>query len=447
MKKDWLEEKLKEKLNDYPSPMDLEASWAALADRREEKKKRGFFIWFMGTGLILILGTGLALGSSLWQKEQPRTLSFFPVSLAGSVPATALLSPPIVAREMAKHVPASPDLAEVEKESRLVRQPQKTEEGTKVLGRIAPSLDVHLENRAGDKLELQEIAEGIPPLLEVKQALSPLNNLNISPSTIAATHKDHLTALSLSSPYVKRRQQRGGWWLGFSGTVGTFQRQLKGVNEMDQALVNRRLAAEKPLDAWSFSLDIRKDFGQGFFIQSGLRHQLSYESFTDQYEKSYEKILEDQVTQIIQRADGSTSEVRGELGVQVKETTASLIYNQQSLTEIPVLVGIEILKARKSGLSLSMGGIYGLIQRKDGQAFSSVASIGEYESLQRLHYRSASIWGGQIEMSVYQEIAPQFQFFGGIQLKSYLNTATEKAYFSERQHFLNLALGLRFRLQ
>lgn len=445
MKKDWLEEKLKEKLNDYPSSMDLEASWAALADRREEKKKRGFFFWFLGTGMVLILGTGLALGSSLWQMEQPRALSFFPVSLMDKTP-TVQLSPPIAQTNMAKHRPTSPQLVAVEKETRGVAKHRKNEEVNNALGSITPALNVLPENSEEDEPEVQEKAVDLSQILEIEQSLSPLNSLIFSPSTTGESVRDKLTALSLSRPFIRRKKQ-GAWWLGFSGTVGAFQRQLKGINEMDQALVDRRLSAEKPLEAWSFSLDIRKDFAQRFFLQSGLRHQLSYESFTDQYEKSYEKILEDQVTQIIQRADGSTSEVRGALSVQVKETTASLIYNQQSLTEIPVLVGMNLLEARKSGVSLSMGGIYGLIQRKDGKAFSSLTSIGEYESLQTLHYRSASVWGGQIQMSVYQEIAPQFQFFGGIQLKSYLNMTEQKAYFSERQHFLNLALGLRFRLQ
>lgn len=445
MKKDWLEEKLKEKLNDYPSSIDLEASWAALADRREEKKKRGFFFWFVGTGMVLMLGAGLALGSSLWQIEQPRALSFFPVSLTDKTPTVRLI-PPIAQTAMAKPTLASPKLEEVKKESRVVAKHQKIEEDNNALASITPALNVLPENSEEDRPEIQEIAVGFSQISEIKQPLSPLNSLLFPPSTTGESVRDELTALSLSRPFIRRKKQ-GAWWLGFSGTVGAFQRQLKGINEMDQALVDRRLAAEKPLEAWSFSLDIRKGFAHRFFIQSGLRHQLSYESFTDQYEKSYEKILEDQVTQIIQRADGSTSEVRGTLSVQVKETTASLIYNQQSLTEIPVLVGMDILKARKSGVSLSLGGIYGLIQRKDGKAFSSSTSIGEYESLQTLHYRSASIWGGQIQMSVYQEIAPQFQFFGGIQLKSYLNMTEQKAYFSERQHFLNLALGLRFQLQ
>lgn len=447
MKKDWLEEKLKEKLNDYSSPLDKEASWAALADRRKEKKKRGFFFWFMGTAMVLVLGAASALGTSLWQMEQPSALSFFPVSLTGKAEMTQLTLP-VPKIDPAVNSPKSVAVIVQQPATQLIATQQEKgavdplKEST-VLSGIA-----QVQAKEGEeKMPLgSQLTTDAQQISEIEQALNSLNTLSLLPSSSEPLEKKELSALPLSAP-LGRRRQSGGWWLGFSGTVGTFQRQLKELNEVDQALVDRRLAAEKPLEAWSFSLDIRKDIEQGFFIQSGLRHHFSYESFTDEYEKSYEKVLEDQLTQIIQRADGSTTEVRGDVSVQVKETTANLIYNQQSLTEIPVVLGVELLKTRKSGIDLSLGGIYGLIQRKDGQAFANTSGLGEYASLQTLNYRSASIWGGQLQMSVFQELAPQFQFFGGIQLKSYLNMAEQKAYFSERQNFLNLALGLRFRLQ
>lgn len=445
MKKDWLEEKLKEKLNDYSSPLDKEASWAALADRRKEKKKRGFLFWFMGTAMVLVLGAASALGASWWQMEQPSALSFFPVSLTGKAEMTQLTLP-IPKINPTANSPKSAAVTVQQPAIQLIATQQEKEAVDPLKENIVPSGIVHTKESEEGVSPESQLTTDAQQILEIEQTLSSLNSLILLPSSSKSLEKEELSALPLSAPLARRRQS-GGWWLGFSGTVGTFQRQLQGASEMDQLLIDRRLAAEKPLEAWSFSLDIRKDFGQGFFIQSGLRHHFSYESFTDEYEKTYEKVLEDQLTQIIQRADGSTTEVRGDVSVQVKETTANLIYNQQSLTEIPVILGIELLKTRKSGVDLSLGGIYGLIQRKDGQAFANTSGLGEYASLQTLNYRSASIWGGQLQMSVFQELAPQFQCFGGIQLKSYLNMAEQKAYFSERQNFLNLSLGLRFRLQ
>lgn len=444
MKKDWLEEKLKEKLNDYPSPMDMEASWAALAARREEKKKRGFLFWFMGTAMVLVSGVALALSPALWQMEQPHELSFFPISSNG-IAETTQLNLPLLKIDPAVNLPISTEAGSQQEATRLVVNDQEKEQLGQLNQNRGSSSTILTKINEEEVLEDQQVAIAPQQVSEIESPLNALNSLLLLPLSSQLIEKERLNALPLSAPLVRRRQS-GGWWLGCSATAGTFQRQLKGGSEMDQALVDRRLVAEKTLDAWSFSLDIRKDFGQGFFIQGGLRHHFSYESFTDVYEKTYDKVLEDQLTQIIQRADGSTTEVRGDVTVEVKETTSNLIYNQQSLTEIPFILGIEVLKARKSGVNLSLGGIYGLIQRKDGQAFANTTGIGEYVSLQTLEYRSASIWGGQLQMDVFQEIAPQFQLFGGIQLKSYLNMAEQEAYFSERQNFLNLALGLRFRL-
>lgn len=444
MKKDWLEEKLKEKLNDYPSPMDMEASWAALAERREEKKKRGFLFWFMGTAMVLASGVALALGSSLWQMEQPSDLSFFPISLKEK-DETAQRRLPLPTIDPRGHSPKFSELVSQQEATRLGVNDQKKEELDQLKENSIPSTTLLTQLSQEESPEAQQAATAPRQISEIEKPLNALNSLLLLPASSQLIGKEDLNPLPLSAP-LARRLQAGAWWLGFSATAGTFQRQLKGGSEMDQLLVDRRLEAEKPLEAWSFSLDIRKDVGQGLFIQSGLRHHFSYESFTDEYEKSYEKVLEDQLTQIIQRADGSTTEVRGDVTVEVKETTSNLIYNQQSLTEIPFMLGLAVLKARKSGVNLSLGGIYGLIQRKDGQAFANTNGVGEYASLQTLKYRSASIWGGQLQMDVFQEIAPQFQFFGGIQLKSYLNMAEQKTYFSERQNFLNLAVGLRFRL-
>lgn len=444
MKKDWLEEKLREKLNDYPSPMDMEASWVALAERREEKKKRGFFFWFMGTAMVLGAGLALALGSSAWQMEQPSELSFFPISLNGKA-ETAQLAPTLPKIAPAVNSPISIEAVRQQNVTPLLANDQQEVAFDQPKENRVPSSTILTKLSEEEKPEGQHVATAPQQVSEIEKSLQALNSLVLLPSAPQSLDQEDISALPLSAPLARRRQS-GAWWLGFSATVGTFQRQLKGVSEMDQALVDRRLVAEKPLEAWSFSLDIRRDFGQGFFIQGGLRHHFSYESFTDEYEKTYDKVLEDQLTQIIQRADGSTTEVRGDVSVQVKETTSNLMYNQQSLTEIPFILGIEVLKARKSGVNLSLGGIYGLIHRKDGQAFANTDGLGEYASLQSLNYRSASIWGGQLQMDVFQEVAPQFQLFGGIQLKSYLNMAEQKAYFSERQNSLNLALGLRFRL-
>ncbi len=448
MKKDWLEEKLRNDLGNYPSPMDLEGAWTKLEEARKEKKRRLIWIWrFGGVGFLL---AGILI---IFQINKEPSIDYLPIPQISSKDD----------KVMADHI--------TPKDDAIIKEINTS--STKVLS------EPNIEPLSGPSTSIQKKERSIT-LNESTLAKNPSKEANIpigkSPNPLTPSEAKYpeneqfsllipLPVLNLqlerplpkpiffalpSTPtnLEKRRRSKQELWVVLSGTVGSHHRKL-GTNSSDSeinTLIERRDSSERALECYSFSFDIRQNFGSNWYWQSGIRHQLSFEVLEDQYQKVSSKILEDQVTQILKRADGTVSEVREDITVQVTETVMSTIYNTQNLIEIPLLIGYQKDLGPHFGFDVGMGMSYGFIQRREGSILAGPFSTNRYQALEDLNYRQSNIWGAQFQGSAYFDIGDQWQGFGGFQAKFYPNIAAGNANFYERQYFLNGVIGLRFRL-
>lgn len=452
MKKDRLEERLKSSLGEYPSPMDLEGAWARLEGARKKKKRRGILLWWFGiTGALVGI---LFLTRQVEPQEPIDTLSIatMPPSGIKTEKEEVLLR---VADDKVELTSTSTD------ETKQPLLPSQKSSSAPIVAKD------RVEATEKTVIPQEALALGKAPKQEVKPSRNPRQALQSYLELANSTN--HLPLLSVRSwapeynapasrpdplpleagRYQRRRGDNPTWWIGISTSLGMHQRNLSinpNPNAVDEDWLSRRAATEKALESYSFSFDLRRDLGSGWYLQSGLRHQLTYEQFEDQYESTFDKVLEDQVTQIIQRADGTTTEIRDDVTIQVTESVYSSIYNTQNLTEIPLLMGYQQQLGTGVGLDVNAGVLYGLVQRKDGQVHQDATSLGEYEFLGQLPYRSSSVWGAQLQGGVYYSLTDSWQLFGGAQVKAYHNLATSAAGFTESQFLLSGVLGLRIRL-
>ncbi|MEZ5045074.1 MAG: hypothetical protein R2828_34575 [Saprospiraceae bacterium] len=442
MKKDWLEEKLYEGLSDYASPMDMEGSWNRLALRRKREKKRLFLWWLVGVSSILLLGMATFWALSPASQQKQVALSFLAIPQVPTTPASSATIPaPIVVGKQ----DGNSQKVSSKKAIAGVTPPVTKAPAPANLGQL--SLPAPVPFSPGKEAQPTTIFMEEPAIGTLRPMLLPIEYLRLYPQQESKTLQAKLTPLALSIPTPKKQKQ-DGWWLGASFTLGQYKRQLKAAPEdsLRLGLVARREQSEQPLEAWSFALDLRKQLSKHLFIQSGLRHQLSFEKFTDHYERTFPKTLENQVTQIIQRADGSTTEIREDIEVKVTETVTSIFYNRQQVTEIPFLIGLSQAINKETGLNLGIGGSWAFLQQRQGQVHLNATSIGTYEPLSQTGYRKTNLWSIQAQMEVYQRLSPGIQAFVGGQVKAYSNTASASTYFTEQQQFFNAVLGFRVRL-
>lgn len=458
MKKDRLEEKLRGSLSEYPSPMDLEGAWSQLERTRNQKKRRGLLFWWLGIaggsiGVLLIAlllpnstlsDTSIATSNTQYIDHQEESIDDSSGKKITEVEATVITSLP----------QSTPSVGSTNSVSLSPSFLEKTGQ---------PLTTVPAKNQiAGEDLTEKSLDE---PLFDASLApasvVSEMTSrgtmgkkvIELATSAIAPSRLQEipvLEALPLQATRYRRNRNKGGdWWIGFGATIGLQQRNLSinpSANQEVKELLARRNASEKPMEAYSFSFDIRRDVGSNWYLQSGVRHQLGYEHFEDQYERTFDKVLEDQLTQIIQRADGTTTEIRGDVTIEVTESVNSSIYNTQNLTEIPLLVGYQQELTSKVSLDVSLGFLYALIQRKEGQVHESATSVGAYQALGQMPYRQSNLFGGQLQGTVTYRLGDPWEWYGGVQAKIYPNLVDANADFSERQLLLNAVLGIRYRL-
>ena len=457
MQKDRLEEKLRTSLSEYPSPLDLEGAWSKLErTRNKEKKRRGVWFWWLG-GAVAILGIFLiTLSDSVEQEIDFTSNKLEKKELTPLIqveePTNITSRQSLVEVETGKNLPI--DNRAKEKVLNLVSESDK--QTKKPSPSSLPNSKSNTFNNRGMSTKLSDIktpsvadpskedARVLPST--IRQSLSALPSRAISPLKEAASVS--LKGLPLEEVRFRRKNQgAGSWWIGFSGTLGSQQRRLE-VNSSDnsdiESWLNRREAAEQELEAYSFSFDIRKDFGSNWYFQTGLRHQLAFDRFVDQYERTFDKVLEDQLTEIIQRADGTTTEIRGDVTVEVTESLSSTIYNTQNVTELPLLVGYRQDLTGDFGLDLNLGVLYGFVQRTEGMVFSDSNASGAYQSLGQLPYRPSNLWGAQLQAGITYQLGEKWRCLGGFQTKYYPNTVQSNADFREGRLLFNATIGMQF---
>ncbi len=460
MQRDRLEEKLRNSLSHYPSPMDLEEVWTKLErTRNQEKKRRVAWFWWLG-GTVAVIGLLMITLPDLEDNQQ-----VLAASQKADINATAAAkSENFKAAASQQRV----DQAQVERIENgtvgLNQQQQQLPLAFSVSPGVenrnlpihksfkpAASLVAQLDKKSSPKTD--SVAEVRPTVYTrgviATERIQPFANLSSHLTVLQSeTTETELKGLPFLQSLARRRgKYAGNWWIGFSTSVGIQERNLTVNTSRDmesELLQRRREEAETELEAYSFSFDIRKDFRPNWYFQTGIRHQIAFEHFEDQYERTFDKILEDQVTEIIQRADGTTTEIRGEVTVPVTESVLSSIYNTQNLTELPLLVGYRKALTPDIGLDLNLGIIYGIIQRKEGQVHSTAESIGEYESLSQLPYRNSNLLGGQVQGGITYHLNEKWQLLGGLQAKVYPNLAKSNAGFREQQMLINATIGVQF---
>lgn len=461
MQKDRLEEKLRTSLGNYPSPMDLEGAWSKLErTRNQRKKRRGAWFWWLGAaGMILCLfifllpdalDDGPAIDAIATAKSEEDKLA--PTVNSQKIKTTSTLEPKNsgeAKNSMQRELRGKGQTASQSAGQGVTSFASVSQESPTVDNRYAVPAFKKSPEIEGGAIDDPSSVYSSSLTSPVRQRLANLPSRSFLP--LSGSQVEGFTALALKEALSRRtrRQSDGAWWIGFSSTAGIQQRTLKASTASNAelaSLLTRREGSETVMEAYSFSFDVRKDFRSNWYVQTGIRHQVAFERFEDQYERTFDKVLEDQVTEIIQRADGTTTEIRGEVTVPVTESAKTVIYNTQNLTELPILVGYRQQLTRSMGLDLNLGVLYGFVQRKEGKVHADANAIGEYQSLAQMPYRQSNLWGAQVQGAISYRLSERWRFLGGVQAKAYPNTVKANAAFQERQILFNGLIGLQFQL-
>lgn len=463
MQKDRLEEKLRANLGEYPSPLDLEGAWSQLERTRNKKKRGGIWLWWLGgvgafvcaLGLVLIVprmtNTSQEMAGNTHQTEGAELVSAdkpidrATMALSAAEPSRALST------ENATGIPSK----RATKMTGFLEEQRASMDAAPEPSLVPASLEGASEKspdpvQPGMREEERRRIELSRLKMTDRQRQFTLPSINISPEFSSLYGKKFEALPLVGRRYRRKKSNVEGLWIGFSGTIGIQDRKLGSTETSTaetEALIDRRNSSEEALEIYSFGFDLRKTFSSNWYFQTGLRHQIGFEHFEDQYERTFDKILEDQLTEIIQRADGSVTEIRGPVNVTVTESVRSSIYNTQNMTEIPILIGYDQRLINNLGFDLNFGLLYGLIQRKEGQIHGPTTNPGEYQPLSQLPYRRSNIWGGQLQGTISYTLGDRWVAFGGVQAKRYFNLVQTGESFFERQLNLNAVIGLRLQLQ
>ncbi len=129
--------------------------------------------------------------------------------------------------------------------------------------------------------------------------------------------------------------------------------------------LNKRIATENYLEAFSSNFDYNINHSSGFFISTGIHYTQIDERFQDVDSIDIHK--ENQgISKEVQNGDGTISYLRGQKEVVKHIVWDKIIYNYYSFVEIPVIVGYRF-DINKLSVELNSGLSYNLLFLKRGQ--------------------------------------------------------------------------------
>ena len=252
-----------------------------------------------------------------------------------------------------------------------------------------------------------------------------------------------LSAVLLSEASSKRRKRRGSpWAIQADGAYLLVKREL--ASDSLGSWIDRRLATEEVLEAYSADLGLGYAFHKNWQIRAGLGYTQINTAFS-LLETSSRVDTAEGLQTIIFNPDSTVDSIMGP--IEIYETTQRRreIYNSFRQWELPILVNYEAAFGRMS-LIAEAGARLRFSRSWEGSLLNNSDEVVSLEDQD--WYRSGLGLSFQAGLQLGYEISPQWQVrVGGTFRYSPSDFSTEAMPFQERYQLRGLQLGIRYQLR
>ena len=431
--------RLKHKLHqDLGEDLDIELAWE---DFRQKKRKKRFFPWWQYSGCLLIILGGLFAG--IWlrpianensvvaidstKKGRKETSIIKPNSLENqailspksAIELTAAKAEKIVSEKentlaaiISSKNSISNDYMEINtttfhpKKQQTINNPIQNKltpfpiakKDTLSLDELQPTKTIAKYNTQIPNTALTVLPKSTRLLEEVPTLFNSLTLLRIK-----------ATELPLFTP--KPSTKPSLWEIGLIYQLSTVNRHLKGGNT---SYNDRRNINENFLEANQLQIAIRRKIRPHFYLQSGVHIERYRAKIIDEFQTFEPKVFESQVVEIIR--DGLTEEnVIGDVTGTQENFYANIRFQQYIATSIPIQLGIQYPLTSALSVDFNTGVRLSVWHKHIGNTFQSASSIGTYQPISDLGYKTAGVITGQSSLSLSHKIGQYSKINLGIQ--------------------------------
>ncbi len=385
---------IKDRLDAYESPLNLEEEWNTLARRNHKQsfmKKYRLYILL----LCLIIATSGLVGyfagkgqhdSTITLQQAPPMAEGAPVSndksptqkpeLSGEKmeqPSTPLVNHSSEIHSTPKQstpedtissLKSQPDLSNLD--AGFTKQPPSGNPSTFL---TPHKTQKHFTTNNNTNISTMP-AEEVPSLLTNPQqtvsTATPLTLKGLAIGKMEGATINPLTDQQLSrylrepfqKPKIKRHRSATGHKPGIYFGSGLFvtQQQFSAKEASDENYRQLRTDTESPLETNYYDIGVKVRLTEHLYATAGVNYARSYDKFTYSYETPKDYALSDVLLKIRRRPDGTLiEEIRGDTVVAGTQMVKATYYNTYRSTNVNILLGYQFLKKEKWDMSASGG--------------------------------------------------------------------------------------------
>ncbi|MFK8007292.1 MAG: hypothetical protein AB8H03_13020 [Saprospiraceae bacterium] len=441
--------RLRKRLDNHSTPMNLESEWAALEARRPTKKKKPFiWFWFGSVAVMMAFlvwynidqtsnsSADITKNESVNIDQQLSMASHPTIELTTNMELTTV--------NEQQSISTTKTFSNISKNSKAIPQnfqPELDDDKVKIIDLVK-------------KEAITDTSKKVTNSTSINKNQTSLGESKNTFTQITQIPNKKITLLSISSPIPIlnfltsereeiTKQKEPIWALGIEATYGKSFRQLDALNPSTQLLIDRRNKFETPLDSWNVSLNLSRMINQNWFTEIGFGYSQTTDRFQDIYVTNNSQPTADQVISIIYRRDGTTDIISGEVIAEETTTTIATYYHYHKNVFAQIIFGRKFSFNNHWGSSFSSGLNYSLLTLKNGTIFSNDSS-NTYDDLSKSNYRKTGLTNLLIQTEIYYLMNKNWEASFGFQVSGSVNNSFQNTSgFSDKRKVGSLLIGLK----
>lgn len=487
MDKDWLENNLRNRFDGQEAPMDMEAEWAALQNRRQPKKSRRFLLWWFGG-----LGSFAILSMLLWtfnnnsdlyalqdnnvqyneQKTTHSTASITPIEKPVTLPTKKIESTNATLLASTHQDDAPSEKEEInsvlEKISALnnekigtknskINDKNRDVENIKILNNTTsfPSIKEQIiQTKTKKSIESVGVTEQDDSLLLASQKLTKNLDLPILLEKRTVNYLENSTITNLIKydfkmptlkpweelpkvddlpQYNTNKYNKG---LGVHIGYGWNNRTLEAENSSSQDIIQRRNDAELTLDVIDISLSYRQLLNQKIYVEGHLGVQQSMDRLDDYYANTEPMLIENQPIVIRNLPDGTTETEMGTIEATVFNSVQATFYQTYRQAYGNIWIGFYDQTEADWIVSIATGLDVAIWNSANGNTFQDAERMGEYTRLEDSSYKKSGVLSALMRLEGSRLINQTNELGLGIQGKINITDNYNSINIAERRQWI-----------
>lgn len=370
MKKD-LFENIGDKLNQYDSPLDLNAEWNAVSNRQKEGKRKRMILLgsLLLATLISVVGYfsfgNLAEESPLLPKQDQTSVKQLPLADLNSetldLPSEKLVEEvEFLNKSKEKEIAVVSEVLfakkQLNQQEDLSTIPDFVESNPTVfknnqMKTVSPTLETDLEKPAllGALLELE------------------LGKINLLSQQIDKIELPEITEISLNGEKATKRKIQ----LFFNGGLAMTGQKFEAKDNANEAYAQLRSASEMALETYSYEAGANFFINKKSFIRAAADYNIGFDQINYQYNspKSFE--FENVVLRRIIYPNGDVEEIFGDTTLLGTQTITETQFNKYTSVNLSISFGHVLLEKGRFSLAAMAGLTQNISLKSEGKIISS----------------------------------------------------------------------------